>query len=118
MRGNIYISLNTPTYNGLIPNELLSKYGIPEYDVDGNQLNLNHPTFKELGVYNKIKFGEVIKVVIGSSNYYVMELDASWKDGEVSSLLSLGTSLSYPRNSVMNNDEAIKFIRDNASDIF
>lgn len=122
MRGNIYISLNESTYESLIPTELVDKYGnIPvllkkaESDDDEDVFEVKErPTFKEIGKANEGDFGVVIKVVVDDSNYYVLELDASWASSEVSALLKLGSGLKSPNNTLMTNKEAINFINKNA----
>ena len=116
MRGNVYMCLNTTTYNAKIPDELVATYGIPSYNEEGELDEVLHPTFKELGAHNLIKFGAVPVVKIGSANYYIVELEVSWKQGETSALLKLGEGLAYPNNTLMTNTEAREFIRDNAID--
>ena len=108
--------LNTATYNEKIPNELVATYGIPSYDEEGEFVETLHPTFKELGEHNRVKFGVIIEVTIGSDNYYIIELEASWKSGEITALLKLGEGLSYPNNTLMTNTEAIKFVNVNTQD--
>jgi len=117
MRGNVYMCLNTTTYNAKIPTELVATYGIPSYDDEGEFVETLHPTFKELGAYNLQKFGGVPVVTIDSSEYYIVELEVSWKEGETSALIELGEGLAYPNNTLMTNTEANKFIRDNATDV-
>ena len=108
MRGNVYMCLNTTTYNAKIPTELVATYGIPSYDEEGEFVETLHPTFKELGAYNLQKFGAVPVVTIDSSEYYIVELEVSWKEGE---------GLGYPKNTLMTNTEVNKFISDNATDV-
>ena len=114
MRGNIYISLNESTYESLIPTELVDKYGISVLDDEDVFEVKERPTFKEIGKANEGDFGVVIKVVVDDSNYYVLELDASWAASEVSALLKLGSGLKSPNNTLMTNKEAINFINKNA----
>ena len=114
MRGNVYMCLDNTTFNKLIPTELVSTYGIPEYDEEGVQNGVIHPTFKELGEYNRRKFGDNPMVKIGKAKYYIIELEASWLDGELSALLDLGKGKEYPNNCLMTRTEASQFIRDNA----
>ncbi len=116
MRGNVYMCLNTTTYNAKIPTELVATYGIPSYDEEGEFVETLHPTFKELGAYNLQKFGAVPVVKIGNANFYIIELEVSWKQGETSALIKLGEGLAYPKNSLMSATEASKFISDNTSD--
>ena len=117
MRGNVYMCLNTTTYNAKIPTELVATYGIPSYDEEGEFVETLHPTFKELGAYNLQKFGAVPVVTIDSSEYYIVELEVSWKEGETSTLIKLGEAFAYPNNTLMTNTEVNKFIRDNATDV-
>ena len=116
MRGNVYMCLNTSTYESKIPTELDYTYGIPSYNEDGSLKEVLHPTFKELGAYNLRKFGAVPKIKVGNANYYILELEVSWKEGEVSALLNLGKGLAYPKNTLMTHSEAFKFIIDNTPD--
>jgi hypothetical protein len=116
MRGNVFLCLDNTTFNKLIPNELVGTYGIPEYDEEGVQNGVTHPTFKELGEYNRIKFGHNPMVKIGNAKFYIIQLEASWLNGELSSLLNLGKNKAYPKNSLMTRTEAAKFIQDNDVD--
>ena len=116
MRGNVYLCLDNTTFNKLIPNELVGTYGIPEYDEEGIQNGVKHPTFKELGKHNTIKFGGNPMVKIGTSKFYIVELEASWLNGELSSLLKLGKNKAYPKNCLMTRTEAAQFIEDNKTD--
>jgi hypothetical protein len=109
--------LDNTTFNKLIPTELVATYGIPEYDEEGVQNGVIHPTFKELGEYNRRKFGYVPMVKIGNAKFYIVELEASWINGELSALLKLGKNKAYPKNCLMTRSEAAKFIRDNANDV-
>jgi hypothetical protein len=113
MQGNIFICLNRATYKGLIPTELEGKYSRKSYDEEGTLIEVLPTTFEELGADNRIKFGNVIEVAIEDSKYFVLELDCSWLGGEVSALLDLGSSLSYPNNCLMTNKEAMELIKAN-----
>ena len=117
MRGNVYLSLDTKTFKGLIPEELMKTYGIPQYNEEGVQNGVIKPTFEELGKYNRRKFGANPVVKIGKAKYHIIQLEASWLDGELSALLKLGKNKAYPKNCLMTRSEAAKFIRDNANDI-
>jgi len=116
MRGNVYLSLDTKTFKGLIPEELMKTYGIPQYDEEGIQNGVIKPTFKELGEYNRRKFGANPVVKIGKAKFHIIELEASWVSGELSALLDLGKGKEYPNNCLMTRTEAAKFIRDNSDD--
>ena len=113
MRGNVFLCLEETTFNKLIPNELISTYGIREYDEEGIQNGVKHPTYKELGEYNRRKFGYNPMVKIGEDKFYIIQLEASWLNGELSSLLKLGKNKAYPIDCLMTRTEAAKFIEDN-----
>ena len=117
MRGNVFLCLEETTFNKLIPNELVGTYGIREYDEEGIQNGVKHPTFKELGEYNRRKFGANPMVKIGKAKFYIIQLEASWLGGELSALLKLGKNKAYPKNCLMTRSEAAKFIQDNQQDI-
>ena len=116
MRGNVYLSLDTKTFKGLIPEELMKTYGIPEYDEEGIQNGVIHPTFKELGEYNRRKFGANPVVEIGKAKYHIIQLEASWVSGELSALLDLGKGKEYPSNCLMTGTEAAQFVSKHAKD--
>ena len=116
MRGNVYLSLDTKTFKGLIPEELMKTYGIPEYDEEGIQNGVIHPTFKELGEYNRRKFGANPVVEIGKAKYHIIQLEASWVSGELSALLDLGKGKEYPNNCLMTRTEAAQFVSKHAKD--
>ena len=117
MRGNVYVCLDNTTFNELIPTELVAKYGIPEYDEEGIQNGVIHPTFKELGEYNRRNFGDNPMVKIGNANFYIIKLEASWLNGEISALLDLGKGKEYPNNCLMTRTEAAKFVSDNSESL-
>ena len=117
MRGNVYLSLDTKTFKGLIPEELMKTYGIPQYDEEGIQNGVIKPTFKELGEYNRRKFGDNPMVKIGNAKFYIMKLEASWLDGELSALLDLGKGKEYPNNCLMTRTEASQFISSNSKNL-
>ena len=52
-------------------------------------------------------------VKIGEDKFYIIQLEASWLNGELSSLLKLGKNKAYPNNCLMTLTEAAKFIADN-----
>ena len=99
MRGNVFLCLNNATFNSLIPDELISSYGIPEYDEEGIQNGVIHPTFKELGESNGGKFGANPMIRVDDVEYYIVQ------------------GKSYPSNSLMTSSEASKFCSDNQTDI-
>ena len=117
MQGNTFICLNEATYKGNIPTELQGKYARKVYNEEGDLESVLDTTFEEVGSDNRIKFGSVISLNIGDSPFHVLELDASWLDGGVSSLLALGNNLDYPNNCLMTNEEAMILIAANTPDI-
>ena len=116
MRGNVYLSLDTKTFKGLIPEELMKTYGIPQYDEEGIQNGVIKPTFEELGKYNRRKFGANPVVKIGKAKFHIIELEASWVSGELSALLKLGKDKKYPNNCLMTRTEASKFVSKHSKD--
>ena len=116
MRGNVFLCLDNTTFNKLMPKELVGTYGIPEYDEEGIQNGVTHPTFKELGEYNRRKFGHNPMVKIGKAKFYIIQLEASWLNGELSSLLNLGKNKAYPKNCLMTRSEASIFLSEHQSD--
>lgn len=117
MIGNIYICLNEATYNSEIPNELRAKYARSNQDENGNVIGILPTTFAQIGEDNRRKFGVVREFSIDSSKFYILEFEASWLDGEVSSLLNLGVGLTYPNNTLLTNKEARQLIEDNADSL-
>jgi len=112
MQGNIYIALNTETYRSEIPKALHGRYNYTVTDNEGNSEVIT-PTFEQLGERLKQKHGAVIELKVGRRNIYVMELEASWLNSEVSALLELGAGLDYPQNTLLTASEAQALIADN-----
>ena len=117
MTGNVFICLDEVTYNGNIPAELQGQYARIEQDEEGNLLSILPTTFAEVGEDNKRKFGVVIELDISGSKYFIMEFNASWTSGEVSSLIALGDGLNYPSNALLTNEEARELIQSNQNDL-
>jgi len=111
-----FICLNEQTYNSEIPVELQARYARVERDDEGNLLNILPTTFAEVGNDNRRAFGAVVQFSIGEDNFYILEMEASWLNGEVSALLSLGENLAYPNNTLLTNAEAIELINEYATD--
>ena len=111
-----FICLNEATYNANIPLEFMGRYARVERDEDGELVSILPTTFKEVGMDNKRAYGSVIELTINDAKYFVMELEASWLNGEVSALIDLGNGLSYPNNTLLTNEEAIDLIRLNTDD--
>ena len=113
MIGNIFISLNEATYNGLIPSELSGRYSRVDKDEEGNLIDILDTTFKEMGEDNKQRFGSVIEIEINSEKFYILELNASWVSGEVTALINLSNRLPFPNNTLLLADEARELINEN-----
>ena len=109
MRGNVYISVPTADANNTLPNGI-TRYDWNEYtyDEDGgvDTTTLIHPTWAQYGEKYKGQFGA--PVVAGSHTVY--EMEASWKESEVSALIALGAGKTEPDYTVMTAEEARQFI--------
>ncbi|MCS5551401.1 MAG: hypothetical protein NZ811_07775 [Gammaproteobacteria bacterium] len=116
MRGNIYICLNEETYNSEIP-DLLSRYRRAEYDEEGSLVELLPTTFAQMGEDNTNDFGVVRDIKINGDNFYILEFDGSWLNGEVSYLLNLGDELAYPNNSLLTRQEARKLLKESTVEL-
>ena len=55
-------------------------------------------------------------VKIGKAKFYIIQLEASWLNGELSSLLNLGKNKAYPKNCLMTRSEASIFLYEHQSD--
>jgi len=115
MIGNIYICLNEETYNSEIP-EIFSRYKRAEFDEEGALVQLLPTTYAEMGEDNKRQYGHVLTFQKDGENFYILEMTASWLDGEVSYLLGLGEGLTYPNNTVLTSDEAVELVKENAQE--
>jgi len=65
-----------------------------------------HPTWEQYGEKYKGEFGA--PVIVGE--HIVYEMEASWKDSEVSALIALGSGKVVPNYTVMTAMEAREFI--------
>ena len=116
MKGNIYICLNEETYNSELP-DIFSRYRRSEYDEEGALVQLLPTTYAQMAEDNKFLYGAVINIEVEGSQYYIVEMTASWLDGEVSHLLGLGEGLSYPSNAILTSNEASQLVADNTQDL-
>ncbi len=116
MKGNIYICLNEETYNSNLP-DIFSRYRRPEYDEEGALVQLLPTTYAQMAEDNKFLYGTVVDVEVNGSQYYIVEMTASWLEGEVSYLLNLGEGLSYPSNAILTSSEASQLVADNTQDL-
>ena len=117
MRGNIYISLPAGDSAKAIPVSI-TRYDWVEntYNEEGEVESSNtvHPTWEQYGDKYKADFGAPVTVTVGSKDFIVYELIASWKDSEVSALLALGKGKAAPKYTVMTAEEARAFIAANS----
>lgn len=112
MRGNIYISIPSGDNAKALPKSI-TKYDWKEYTYDDEgevdtTTNI-HPTWAQYGEKYQGDFGA--PVVAG--DHIVYEMEASWKDSEVSALVALGKGKSAPNYTIMTASEARAFIADN-----
>lgn len=117
MRGNVYISIpKTDVYNE-IP-AAITKYDWVENVYDEASMEVtetinHHPTWEQYGERHKADFGGPVEVTIGEDVFVVYEMEVSWKDSEVSSLIALGAGLTEPNYTLMTATEAKEFISSN-----
>ena len=113
MRGNIYISVPAGDSAKALPVSI-TRYDWVEntYNEEGELESTTaiHPTWEQYGDKYKADFGAPVTVTVGSKDFIVYELIASWKDSEVSALLALGKGKAAPKYTVMTAEEARAFI--------
>lgn len=117
MRGNVYISIPASDKDNALPSAITRyDWNTYTYDDDGaiDTTTLVHPTWAEYGEKYKADFGAAVSVSVSDVEYIVYEITASWKDSEVSALISLGSGQAEPSYTVMTAEEARAFITDNA----
>jgi len=112
MRGNLYISIPLADNGKALPASI-TRYDWTEstYNEEGEVESTStiHPTWEQYGEKYKDKFGA--PVVVGE--HIVYEIEASWKDSEVSALIALGSGKVVPNYTVMTAMEAREFIVSN-----
>lgn len=110
MKGNIFISVPNTDLDQNLP---ISRYDWTEntYTEEGkiDATTSVNPTWNQYGVRYAPQYGT--PVLAGSHTVY--EMDASWKESEVSLLIALGSGLSAPNYTLMTNAEAREFIAEN-----
>lgn len=116
MKGNIYICLNEETYNSNLP-DIFSRYKRAEYDDEGALVQLLPTTYAQMAEDDKYINGPAVHITIDGDNYYIVKILASWLQGEVSYILSLGEGLSYPSNTLLSPEESSELISSNSSDL-
>ena len=117
MRGNLYISVPAADKDKAIPASI-TRYDWLEntYNEEGEVESSNkvHPTWSQYGEKYAPQYGAPVSVTVGTKEYLVYELTASWKDSEVSALVALGSGKVEPNYTVMTAEEARAFILANS----
>jgi hypothetical protein len=116
MRGNVYISIPAADNANALPSAITRyDWNTYTYDDEGavDTTTLVHPTWAQYGEKYKADFGAAVSVSVNDVEFIVYELEASWKDSEISALIALGSGLSSPSYTLMNASEARTFIADN-----
>ncbi len=116
MRGNLYISVPAADKAKALPASI-TRYDWVEntYNEEGEVESSNtiHPTWNQYGEKYAPQYGAPVSVTVGTKEFIVYELTASWKDSEVSALVSLGSGKAEPNYTVMTAEEARAFITAN-----
>ena len=116
MRGNVYISIPAADKDNALPSAI-TRYDWNEYTYDDegavDTTTLVHPTWAEYGEKYKADFGAAVSVSVNDVEFIVYELEASWKDSEISALIALGSKKAAPKYTLMTASEARTFIADN-----
>ena len=116
MRGNLYISVPAADKVKAIPASI-TRYDWLEntYNEEGEVESSNkvHPTWSQYGEKYAPQYGAPVSVTVGTKEYLVYELTASWKDSEVSALVGLGSGKAEPNYTVYTAEEARAFIAAN-----
>ena len=117
MRGNVYISIPAADNANALPSAI-TRYDWNEYtyneEGEVESTTKVHPTWAQYGEKYKADFGAAVSVSVKDVEFIVYELEASWKDSEISALIALGSGLSSPNYTLMNTSEARTFIADNS----
>ena len=116
MRGNVYISIPAADKAKALPSSI-TRYDWNEstFNDEGEVESTTtiHPTWAQYGEKYKADFGAAVSVSVKDVEFIVYELEASWKDSEISALVALGSGLSSPSYTLMTASEARTFIADN-----
>jgi hypothetical protein len=116
MRGNVYISIPAADNANALPSAITRyDWNTYTYDDEGavDTTTLVHPTWAEYGEKYKADFGAAVSVSVNDVEFIVYELEASWKDSEISALIALGSKKAAPKYTLMTASEARTFIADN-----
>ena len=116
MRGNVYISIPAADKDNALPSAI-TRYDWTEstYNEEGEVETTTtiHPTWSQYGEKYKADFGASVQISVSDSDFIIYELELSWKDSEISSLIALGSGKSQPSYTLMNASEARELIADN-----
>lgn len=97
MRGNVYISIPAADNAKALPSSI-TRYDWTEvaYNDEGEVESTTkvHPTWEQYGEKYKADFGAAVSVSVKDVEFIVYELEASWKDSEISALIALGSKKS------------------------
>lgn len=117
MRGNVYISIPAADKDNALPLSI-TRYDWTEvaYNEEGEVETTTtiHPTWSQYGEKYKADFGAAVSVSVNDVEFIVYELEASWKDSEISTLIALGSKKAAPKYTLMTATEARAFIADNS----
>ena len=117
MRGNVYISIPAADNAKALPSAI-TRYDWTEvaFNDEGEVETTTtiHPTWSQYGEKYKADFGAAVSVSVKDVEYIVYELEASWKDSEISALIALGSKKAAPKYTLMTASEARAFIADNS----
>ena len=116
MRGNVYISIPAADKDNALPSAI-TRYDWTEvaYNDEGEVETTTtiHPTWSQYGEKYKAQFGAPVQISVSDSDFIIYELELSWQDSEISSLIALGSGLTAPSYTLMNASEARELISDN-----
>ncbi len=115
MRGNVYISIPAADKDNALPSAI-TRYDWNTYTYDDEgaiDTTTIHPTWSQYGEKYKADFGAAVSVSVNDVEFIVYELEASWKDSEISALIALGSKKAAPKYTLMTATEARAFIADN-----
>lgn len=101
----MYMSLTAGTLDNQIPTGLVDKYGYSKPICDENTIETGredvHPTWRQL--INRGDLGE--PKWNNDQSLCVVKLDLSMLSGEIASAISIGVDMTYPNNSLLNDEE-------------
>ena len=110
----LYICLTKATYESKVPSALQSKLGWNNYTYEADGITVKTttaytPTWEEAAF--KGKLGAPRKSLDGG--LIIVKVEFSMLEGELTAIIALGNSLSYPNNSVLTKTEAQTLVNGN-----